>query len=74
MFPEPHSTKQIEDAVAYGLDAPRRACSLMDEASRSRDAEEIEALCRRVRCPVLVVHGDRDNCQPLRARRSRSPS
>ena len=27
--------------------------------------EEVEAICRRVRCPVLVVQGDRDNCQPF---------
>ena len=26
--------------------------------------DEVEELCRRVRCPVLVIQGDRDNCQP----------
>jgi predicted glycosyltransferase len=26
--------------------------------------EEARALCRRVRCPVLVVHGELDGCQP----------
>ena len=25
---------------------------------------EEHALCRRVRCPVLVVHGELDGCQP----------
>ena len=64
MFPEPHSTKQIEDAVAYGLDGPVEA-QLMDDADPvASTQEEVEEMCRRVRCPVLVVQGDRDNCQP----------
>jgi pimeloyl-ACP methyl ester carboxylesterase/UDP:flavonoid glycosyltransferase YjiC (YdhE family) len=65
MFPEPHSVKQIEDAVAYGLDG-RPEGLVMDEAEPVVETrEEAEALCRRVRCPVLVVQGDRDNCQPF---------
>lgn len=64
MFPEPHSTKQVEDAVAYGLDGPVEML-LLDDAEKVADTkEETEAICRRVRCPVLVVQGDRDNCQP----------
>lgn len=64
MFPEPHSTKQVEDAVAYGLDGSV-AVMLMDEAAPvASTKEEVEALCRRVRCPVLVIQGDLDNCQP----------
>jgi predicted glycosyltransferase len=26
--------------------------------------EETEEICRKVSCPVLVIQGDRDNCQP----------
>jgi pimeloyl-ACP methyl ester carboxylesterase/UDP:flavonoid glycosyltransferase YjiC (YdhE family) len=64
MFPEPHSTKQVEDAVAYGLDGSV-AVMLMDEADPvATTKEEVEGLCRRVRCPVLVIQGDLDNCQP----------
>jgi pimeloyl-ACP methyl ester carboxylesterase/predicted glycosyltransferase len=63
MLPEPHSIKQIEDAVAYGLDGPVEAF-LMDQTISPETPEEIEEVCRRVRCPVLVVQGDRDNCQP----------
>jgi pimeloyl-ACP methyl ester carboxylesterase/UDP:flavonoid glycosyltransferase YjiC (YdhE family) len=64
MFPEPHSTKQVEDAVAYGLDGPVEVL-LMDEAEPVAETkEEVEAICRRVRCPMLVVQGERDNCQP----------
>jgi len=62
MFPEPHSEKHIEDAVAYGLDSTVDVL-LMDETDVVATKEEAEALIRRVRCPVLVIHGDRDNCQ-----------
>ena len=64
MFPEPHSTKQVEDAVAYGLDGSVEALLMEDTDPVCATKEEAEALCRRVRCPVLVVQGDRDNCQP----------
>jgi pimeloyl-ACP methyl ester carboxylesterase len=65
MYPEPHSTKQIEDTVAYALDG-RLETFLMDESGPVADnVEEIEAVCAQVRCPVLVVQGDRDNCQPF---------
>jgi pimeloyl-ACP methyl ester carboxylesterase/predicted glycosyltransferase len=62
MFPEPHSTKQIEDAVAYGLDTSGDVIAMPSQPPPFTP-EETEALCRRVRCPVLIVQGDRDNCQ-----------
>ena len=27
--------------------------------------DQVEAICRRVRAPLLLVHGDDDRCQPL---------
>ena len=65
MFPEPHSTKQVEDMVAYGLDGPVEANLLDHIEPVAATKEEVEAICRQVRCPVLVVQGDRDNCQPF---------
>jgi pimeloyl-ACP methyl ester carboxylesterase/predicted glycosyltransferase len=64
-LPEPHSTKQIEDCVEYGLDGGPESLILADEEAPLPWAseEEARALMRRVRCPVLVVHGDRDGCQ-----------
>jgi pimeloyl-ACP methyl ester carboxylesterase/UDP:flavonoid glycosyltransferase YjiC (YdhE family) len=62
MFPEPHSTKQVEDAVAYALDGPVEALLMVDDEPVS--TEHAQTVCRQVRCPVIVVHGDRDNCQP----------
>ena len=65
MFPEPYSTKHVEDAVAYGLDGPAEGLVMDDAEPVAATKEEVEQLCRAVRCPVLVVHGDRDNCQPF---------
>ena len=64
MFPEPHSTKQVEDAVTYGLDGSPAHLVMDDGEPVATTREEVEALCRQVRCPVLIVQGDRDNCQP----------
>ena len=65
-FPEPHSTKHIEDCVQWGLDGSAEALVLADEEAPLPFAseEEARALCRCVRCPVLVVHGELDGCQP----------
>jgi pimeloyl-ACP methyl ester carboxylesterase/UDP:flavonoid glycosyltransferase YjiC (YdhE family) len=63
MFPEPHSTKALEDAVAYGLDGAAETLVMDDPGGLTKAG--VEATCRRVRCPVLIVQGDRDNCQPF---------
>jgi pimeloyl-ACP methyl ester carboxylesterase/predicted glycosyltransferase len=71
MFPEPHSTKQIEDAVTYGLDGSAEVMTMEDDDQIPASKEEAEAICRQVRCPVVVVHGTNDQCQPFeRGRRT----
>ncbi len=59
MFPEPHSTKPIEDGVGWALETTGETLALTDIARHLEPDEALE-LARRVRCPVLVVHGDRD--------------
>jgi len=59
MFTEPHSTKPIEDAVGWGLETDAEVMIATMEAPEL-SPEEARALCRRVRCPVLVIHGDQD--------------
>ena len=61
-FPEPHSTKQIEDAVAWGLDTSAETLVLTAEGSGPAfgDPASVEAICRDVHCPVTVVHGSDD--------------
>ena len=64
-LPEPHSTKQVEDGVAWALDTEPEAMIAEREGRRAPATAEAEELCRRVRCPVLVIHGTDDRCQPL---------
>jgi pimeloyl-ACP methyl ester carboxylesterase/predicted glycosyltransferase len=59
MFTEPHSTKPIEDAVAWGLETDAETMILTQEGAGLTPGES-QALARRVRCPVLVIHGDGD--------------
>ena len=65
VFPEPHSTKQIEDMVGWGLETTAETLVLTQLGSQPASREEMEAILRRVRCPVLVVHGDDDRLRPL---------
>lgn len=67
MLPEPHSTKQHEDALGWACETTG-AVMLADHAcpAGTRRAPEASAaeLCRQVVAPVLVINGDRDRCQP----------
>ena len=58
MFTEPHSTKPIEDCVGWGLETTGETLVLGQEMSLQPKAAA--DLARRVRCPVLVIHGDED--------------
>jgi pimeloyl-ACP methyl ester carboxylesterase/predicted glycosyltransferase len=57
MFTEPHSTKPIEDAVGWGLDTTGETLVVTYGGLEPDEARE---LARRVRCPVLVIHGAHD--------------
>ncbi len=59
MFTEPHSTKPIEDTVGWALETDGKTLIATHEGP-GLEPEEARALCRRVRCPVLVIHGARD--------------
>ncbi len=61
IFCEPHSTKQIEDSVSFGLDtSPETLISTQLGRWGVADREAAESLCRSVRCPVVVIHGSED--------------
>ncbi|MGH7683156.1 MAG: glycosyltransferase, partial [Vulcanimicrobiaceae bacterium] len=63
-YPEPHSTKQIEDGIGWGLETtpdPLAATSL----GMSMTAEEAARAAAAIQCPVLVVHGTRDRIVPF---------
>ncbi|MBS0396180.1 MAG: alpha/beta hydrolase, partial [Proteobacteria bacterium] len=62
-FCEPHSTKQIEDGIAWACETD--AATLTDTVlGRFLSGPADEELYRTVRCPTLVVHGDRDAIVP----------
>jgi pimeloyl-ACP methyl ester carboxylesterase/predicted glycosyltransferase len=70
MFTEPHSTKPVEDGVGWGLEtdpetliATRLGSSAHGEPFS--DPQRAAELASRLRCPVLVVHGDEDAIRPL---------
>jgi pimeloyl-ACP methyl ester carboxylesterase len=56
-FPEPHSTKQREDAVGYGLDTDPESLAATVRAPRSVDLPTITRMCTSIRCPTLVIQG-----------------
>jgi pimeloyl-ACP methyl ester carboxylesterase len=59
MFREPHSTKQIDDAVGWGLENNGETL-ILTRGTRVRTEAEVQAILGRVHCPVLVVHGIED--------------
>jgi len=59
MFTEPHSTKPIEDTVGWGLETTAQTLALTYWAP-FMEPDEARELARRVRCPVLVIHGEHD--------------
>jgi pimeloyl-ACP methyl ester carboxylesterase len=65
VFCEPHSTKQIEDFVGWGLETTAETLVLTQLGGQPASTGEMEGILRRVRCPVLVIHGDDDRMRPL---------
>ena len=66
---EPHSTKQIEDFVAWARDIEPATLVATIEGVGVTDPERIRELYARVQAPVLVIHGDEDatTSQPVAA-------
>ena len=64
VFSEPHSTKQIEDCVGWGLDTDAETLIDTAHAGQSMGRDEFREASARVRCPVLVIHGDSDQVRP----------
>jgi pimeloyl-ACP methyl ester carboxylesterase/predicted glycosyltransferase len=65
-FPEPHSTKAIEDGVEWALDTDPETLIATVRGEWLRDRTTLRGLARNLECPVLVIHGDRDRITPLR--------
>ena len=64
VFTEPHSTKQHEDAVGWGLETDAETLIATQLAPRLADEESVRDLLSRIDCPVLVIHGSDDAVRP----------
>jgi pimeloyl-ACP methyl ester carboxylesterase/predicted glycosyltransferase len=60
MFTEPHSTKQIEDAIGWGLEVDPQIIVRGMDAEWFNDRDHALELCAQVRCPTLVIQGTAD--------------
>jgi pimeloyl-ACP methyl ester carboxylesterase len=56
---EAHSTKQVEDAVGWGLETSPEVL-IAEHAGPEPDEATLRDWCARSTCPVLVIHGDDD--------------
>ncbi|HWD46227.1 MAG TPA: alpha/beta fold hydrolase [Actinomycetota bacterium] len=59
---EPHSTKQHEDCVGWAMDTDMETilAGFRGWGTKVLEPEQVAALCPRVSCPVLVIHGTED--------------
>jgi pimeloyl-ACP methyl ester carboxylesterase/predicted glycosyltransferase len=69
MYPEPHSTKQLEDGVGWGLETNAEILTATIDAfhnlgDTTAQVDPLRRLCQSLRCPVLVIHGDEDAIAP----------
>jgi pimeloyl-ACP methyl ester carboxylesterase len=58
-LPEPHSTKQFDDAVGWAMETTPEVVTATVHAP-SLDGPRAVELVSRIACPVLVIHGDED--------------
>ncbi|HYH92117.1 MAG TPA: alpha/beta fold hydrolase, partial [Candidatus Saccharimonadales bacterium] len=59
-FGEPHSTKQIEDGIGYGLDTDLESLATTKRAPPTLTPESLTAICAAIRVPTLVIQGTDD--------------
>ena len=66
MLNDPHSTKQIEDAVRWSHDSHGATVglSLVAKMATAVTRRKQTELASRVKCPVLVIHGTKDRITP----------
>ena len=65
VYSEPHSTKQIEDFLDWSYDVGPEGLIASQLAPRIPDRAALLEVCSRVRCPMLVIHGEEDAIIPV---------
>jgi hypothetical protein len=62
IFTVPHSTKQIEDGIGWGLETDGETLVRTADAETTVvDQPAMHALCRSISAPLLVIHGVEDS-------------
>ena len=62
---EPHSTRQIEDGIAWANETTGLVQARTVEARAIPPVFDVgQAMYRKIRCPMLLIHGDNDQIQP----------
>ena len=65
IFSDPHSTKQIEDGIEWANETTGLVLAKTVDARSIPPAFDVgESMYRRIKCPVLMIHGDDDQIQP----------
>ncbi len=65
IFSDPHSTRQIEDGIAWANETTGPVLAKTVDARSIPPAFDAgEGMYRRIKCPVLMIHGDDDQIQP----------
>jgi pimeloyl-ACP methyl ester carboxylesterase/predicted glycosyltransferase len=65
-FPEPHSTKGIEDGVEWALDSDPQTLAATAGGPIHKKRSTLREIAQGLDCPVLVFQGDRDKITPPR--------
>lgn len=65
-FSERHSTKQIEDAIGWGLETDAETL-IATALGPKLDDQTTRDLAAGLRCPLLVIHGTDDGIRPFAA-------
>ena len=65
IYTEPHSTRQIEDGIKWANDTSGAVLARTLDAGRIPPGFDVsEAMYGKIKCPMLVIHGDDDQIQP----------
>ncbi len=65
IFCEPHSTKQIEDAIGWASDTTGPVLAKTVDARVIQPGFDVgESMYRKISCPMLMIHGDDDRVAP----------
>jgi pimeloyl-ACP methyl ester carboxylesterase/predicted glycosyltransferase len=66
VFSEPHSTKQLEDALEWAAETTGETLVQTVSARSIPPSFDVsEQMYRSIRCPLLIIHGTDDKIQPF---------